>query len=336
MKKVCFFILAFLISLSVYAGRENTEFKMTSLSNDHSKSNSALNPKTFLTSTNIWIVVNTDNISTYSHNKNYSIYLKNSAEVFLKSLSTNLNISIPKNFHCKLFAFDSQNEMIKYISDAVTGAEIERWYEKGSLLTYRFSENKKLRKKVFQDDLPYLLTLAVLNRIDVKNRVPEALKIGFAVSTEKSASDKLKKLSYNLLDDNEKWIDYQTLFKTHIDPYDEPEVIDDIEGQSAMWAMFIRNKLSPRQTSELINNLTHGVSMKKAFAKAFDVGMFDTMPRIEEKMRKWFNNEFPAKRKQTFYISKRNRILIILSFASFIVIFFLIILYKWLKDLISG
>ncbi len=103
-----------------------------------------------------------------------------------------------------------------------------------------------------------------------------------------------------------------------------------------MWAMFIRNKLSPRQTSELINNLTHGVSMKKAFAKAFDVGMFDTMPRIEEKMRKWFNNEFPAKRKQTFYISKRNRILIILSFASFIVIFFLIILYKWLKDLISG
>lgn len=335
MKKFSFFILAFLFSLSVYAGWENTKFKMASLSNVHSETKSVLDPKTFLASTNIWIVVKTDNISTYSHNRNYSIYLKNSAEAVLVNLSTNLGITIPNDFHCKLFAFDSQNEMMKYISETYSGIDVERWYENESLLTYRFSENKKLRKRVFQDDLPYLLTLAVLNKIDINNKIPETLKIGFAVSTEQSVSNKLKKFRYDLLENNENWLEYKTLFNTHFDAYDEPEFVDNVEGESALWAMFIRNKLSPRQTGKLIYNLAGGMDMKQTFAKAFDVGMFDTMPRIEEQMRKWFNKEFPAKLKQTFFISKANRILIILSFAGLIVLFFLIMLYKWIKDLIN-
>jgi len=331
------FILAFFVSLSVYAGWENTEFKMTALSNVHSEieSQSALDPKTFLGSTNIWIVVKSGNISTYSHNRNFSIYLKNSAETVLDNSSTNLGITIPNDFHCKLFAFDGQDEMMKYLSETFSGIDAERWCENESLLTYRFSENKKLRKKVFQDDLPYLLTLAVLNKIDINNKIPETLKIGFAVSTEQSVSNKLKKFRCNLLENNENWLEYKTLFKTHFDPYDEPEYIENVEGESALWAMFIRKKLSPQRTGELIYNLANGGNMNKTFAKTFDVGMFDTMPRIEEQMRKWFNKEFPAKSKQTFFISKTNRILIILSFAGLIVLVFLIILYKWFKDLIN-
>jgi hypothetical protein len=336
MKTFYLFILAaLLINMSVYAGWENMEFKTAALSNVHSESKSALDPKTFLGSTNIWIVVKSDNVSTYSHNRNYSIYLKNSAEAFLNGLSTNLGVTIPNDFYCKLFAFDSQNEMMKYLSETFSGIDVERWYENESLLTYRFSENKKLRKKVFRDDLPYLLTLSVLNKIDSKNGIPETLKIGFAVSTEQSVSNKLKKFRYDLLENNEKWLEYKTLFNTHFDAYDEPEFIDNIEGESALWAMFIRSKLSPQQTGKLIYNLADSVDMEKAFAKAFGVGMFDTMPRIEEQMRKWFNKEFPAKLKQTFYISKANRILIILSFAGLIVLVFLTILYKWIKDLIN-
>ena len=335
MRKFYLLLIVFSICLPIYAGWEDIESKLISSSNIHSKSESVLNPKTFLASTNIWIVVKTDNISTYSHNRNYSIYLKNSAEAFLNSLSTNLNITIPGNFHCELFAFDNKNEMMKYLSETFSGVDVERWYENGSLLTYRFSDNKKLRRKVFRDDLPYLLTLAVLNQIDSENKIPEALKIGFAVSTEQSVSNKLKELSYNLLENNEKWIDYSTLFKTHLDAYDEPEFIDSTEAESALWAMFIRNKLSRQQTGQLIRDLANGADMKRAFAKAFGVGMFDTMPRIEEQMRKWFNNEFPAKLNQTFFISKSNRILIILSFGGLIVLVFLIILYKWLKDLIN-
>jgi len=335
MKKFCFFILAFLVCLPIHAGWENRGFEMASLSNVHSESKSALDPETFLDSTNIWIVVKSGNISTYSHNRNFSIYLKNSAEAILNNLSTNLGIKIPRGFHCKLFAFDSQDEMMKYLSETFSGVEVERWYENESLLTYRLSKNKKLRKKVFQDDLPYLLTLAVLDKIDIDNRIPETLKIGFAVSNEQSVSNKLKKFRYDLLENNENWLEYKTLFNTHFDAYDEPEFIDNIEGESALWAMFIRNKLSPRQTGKLIYNLAGGMDMKQTFAKAFDVGMFDTMPRIEEQMRKWFNKEFPAKLKQTFFISKANRILILLSFAGLIVLVFLIMLYKWIKDLIS-
>ena len=336
MKKKCIIILSLFLCLSIYADWEDINSKLIPASNVNVKSESVSNPKNLLDSTNIWIVVKSDNVSVYSHNRDYSIYLKKSSEEFLDTLSAKLNITVPRNFHCKLFAFDSQKEMMEYLSEGVSGINVERWCEDESLLTYRFSDNNKLRRKVFQDDLPYLLTLAVLNKIDANNKIPAILKIGFAISTEQSVSNKLKRLRYNLLEDNERWVDYTTLFKTHFDAYDEPEFIDNTEAEAALWAMYIRNKLSPQQTRNLIYDLANDVDMNKAFAKAFDVSLFDTMPRIEEKMRKWFNNDFPAKLKQTYFISKANRIIIILSFAGLIVIVFLIILYKWLKDLISG
>ena len=336
MKKSCLLILSLCLCLSIYAGWEDIDSKLIPASNVNVKSEPVSNPKNLLDSTNIWIVVKSDNISTYSHNSDYSVYLKKSSEEFLNKLSTNFNITIPSDFYCKLFAFDNQKEMMEYLSEAVSGIDVERWCENESLLTYRFSENKKLRRKVFQDDLPFLLTLAVLNKIDAKNIIPATLKIGFAISTEQSVSNKLKRLRYNLLEDNERWVDYTTLFKTHFDAYDEPEFIDSIEAEAALWAMYIRNKLSPQQTGNLIYDLANGDDMKKSFAKAFDVSLFDTMPRIEEQMRKWFNNDFHVKLKQTFFISKTNRIILILSFAGLIVLVLLIILYKWLKDLISG
>ena len=321
--------------LPIQADWDDIKSKLISSSNVYSESKSDLKPESLLDSTSIWFVVKNKNVSAYSHNRKFSVYLKKSAEKFINKLSTNLNITIPQNFHCKLFAFDNQNEMMEYLSDSVTGLDVERWYENESLLTYRFSNKHKLRRKVFRDDIPYLLTLAVLNKIDKKNKIPETLKIGFAISTEQSVSNKLKIFSYNLLDNSEKWIEYKTLFKTHFDAYDEPEFIDNIEAEAALWAMYIRNKLSPQHTGQLIYNLANGADLQKTFAKAFDVGMFDTMPRLEEHVRKWLDNEFHVKPKTTFYLSTRNKNMIIISFAGLIFIIIVSVAYKWLKDMIG-
>ena len=320
--------------LTIQASWDNPESKLALSSNIHSESKSDLKPESLLDSTSLWFVVKNKNVSVHSHNRKFSVYLKKSAEAFLNKLSTNLNITIPRNFHCKLFAFDNKNEMMEFISDSVSGIDVERWYENESLTTYRFSNKNKLRRKVFRDDIPYLLTLAILNKIDTKNKIPETLKIGFAISTEQSVSNKLKNFNYSLLDDSEKWIDYKTLFKTHFDAYDEPEFIDNIEAEAALWAMYIRNKLSPQQTGKLIYDLANGADLKKTFARAFDVGMFDTMPRIEEHVRKWLEKEFPIKQKTTFYMSTRNKNMIIISFAGLIFIIIVSVVYKWLKDMI--
>ena len=320
--------------LPIQAGWDDIKSKLSLAPNNYAESEANIDPKTFLTSTNIWFVVKAVNVSTYSHNKNFSVYLKNSVETFLDKLSINFNITIPKDFHCKLFAFDTQKKMMNYLSDSISGIDVERWHENESLLTYRFSEKHKLRRKVFQDDIPYLLTLAVLNKIDSKNKIPETLKIGFALSMEQSVSNKLKNLSYNLNNDNEKWIDYKTLFNVHFDAYDEPEFINDIEGESTLWAMFIRNKLTSQQTGKLIHNLANGADIQKTFAKNFNVGMFDTMPRLEEHAREWLNEEFPAEDRTTFYLSKTNKNMIILSFAGLIFIVFMTVFYKWLKELV--
>ena len=335
MKKLPFLILVFLMCLPIQADWDDIKSKLSLSSNIYSESKSDLEPESFIDSTNLWFVVKSENVSAYSHNRNFSIYLKNSAEAFINKLSTNFNITIPQNFHCKLFAFDNQKEMMEYLSDSVSGIDVERWYENESLLTYRFSNKHKLRRKVFRDDIPYLMTLAVLNKIDAKNKIPETLKIGFAISTEQSVSNKLQNLRYNLLDDNEKWIDYKTLFKIHFDAYDEPEFIDNIEAESALWAMYIRNKLSHQQTEKLIFNLANGADLQKTFANTFDVGMFDTMPRLEEHVRKWHEKEFPVKQKTTFYLSTRNKNMIIISFAGLIFIIIVSVIYKWLKDLIG-
>ncbi len=320
---------------TIHASWDDIKSKLVSSSNIYSENKSDSEPGSLLDSTNVWFVVKSDNVSAYSHNRSFSIYLKKSAEAFINKLSTNLNITIPHNFHCKLFAFDNQKEMMEYLSDSVSGIDVERWRENESLTTYRFSDKNKLRRKVFRDDIPYLITLAVLNQIDRNNKIPETLKIGFAISTEQSVSNKLKSLNYNLLDDSEKWIDYKTLFKTHFDAYDEPEFIDNIEAEAALWAMYIRNKLSPQQTGKLIYNLASGADLQKTFARAFDVGMFDTMPRLEEHVRKWLENEFPVEQKTTFYLSTRNKNMIIISFAGLIFILIVSVVYKWLKDLIG-
>ncbi len=334
MKKIHLLILAFLMCLTIQADWDDIKSKLISSSNINSESKSDSKSESLLDSTNIWFVVKSENVSVYSHNRSFSIYLKKSAEAFINKLSTNFNITIPHNFHCKLFAFDNQNGMMEYLSDSVSGIDVERWYENESLTTFRFSNKNKLRRKVFRDDIPYLLTLAVLNKIDAKNKIPETLKIGFAISTEQSVSNKLKSLSFNLLDDSEKWIDYKTLFKIHFDAYDEPEFIDNIEAEAALWAMYIRNKLSPQQTGKLIYDLANGADLQKTFARAFDVGMFDTMPRLEEHVRKWLSIEFPVKPKTTFYLSTRNKNMIIISFAGLIFILIVSVIYKWLKDLI--
>jgi hypothetical protein len=87
--------------------------------------------------------------------------------------------------------------------------------------------------------------------------------------------------------------------------------------------------------AELIYNLAERKSMKKSFANAFGVSLFDTMPRIEERVRQWLIERFPVNKKHIYYISQKNRILILTAFAGIIFVLFLTILYKWLKDLIK-
>jgi len=340
MKYLSFLLLA--ICLSTYADWDGPSLKTSSVSPvvppsvDVSFDKLPLSKiKSFLDSTNIWIVVKTDDNAIYSHNRNLSIYLKKFAESTINKISNHLNIVVPENFHYKLFTFDNKYEMMEYLSDSFAGVDIERWYDNESLLTYKLSNNNKLRRNLFQDDIPYLLTLAVLNKIDEKNKIPETLKIGFAISSQQSVSNILKSFRYDLLNDDEKWIDYDVLFNTHIDAFEEPDFIDDVEAESALWAMFIRNKLTPELTGKLIYELANGADLQKSFSKAFDVGMFDTMPRLEEQARKWFENTIPDKRKKTYFISKTNRNIILLTFAGLIFIIFLIVLYKWLKDLIG-
>jgi len=293
------------------------------------------NPQNLLLTTNIWIVVKTKKFSVFSHNHDFSLLIKNFAENSLTSIAEKLYIDIPKNFNSKIYIFDSNDELNKYINDAFQGAEIERWFDGQSLLAYRFSDKKKLRKNLLNNDLPYLITAALLNCIDPNDNIPFTLKTGFAASFQQSVSNNIKRYSAALLDDKDIWLDYKTLFSTTYDPFDEPEIIDNAEAQAAIWAMFIRSKLEKKQTANLLFNLANSGNLKKSFANAFQVSMFDTMPRIEERAHQWLKEKFPVKRKNVYALSQTNKKIIILAFAGFVLAFFIILFYKWITDLIN-
>ena len=80
----CFLILVFLMCLPIQADWDDIKSKLISSSKVHSESKSDLEPESLLDSTSTWFVVKSKNVSAYSHNRNFSIYLKNSA---IKSLN---------------------------------------------------------------------------------------------------------------------------------------------------------------------------------------------------------------------------------------------------------
>jgi len=334
MKKL---ILLFFISSLFASAKSWDDIKSNApiISNSLPKAKNIGNKKNLLISTNIWIVVKTKNVEVYSHNRDFSILINDFAEKFLTSVSSNLNLKIPKNFHLKIYLFDTNNELKKYLDDSFAATDIQRWCINQSALAYRFNERKKLRKKLLQDDLPFLITFALLNAVDKNNTIPFSLKNGLAISFEQSVSNRLKKFSSDLANDQDIWVCYKILFDSAYEPDDDPDFIDVMDAEAAAWAMFIKAKLLEDQISELIYNLAEKRDLKKSFAKAFEVSLFDTMPRIEERVRQWLKEKFPANNHNIYYISQKNRILILVAFAGIIIVFFLTILYKWLKDLIK-
>ncbi len=254
----------------------------------------------------------------------------------LTYISRALGLAVPTQFKCDIYVYRDKAEMMQYLDKSLHAHDVERWHQGDAALVYQLEDDGAFRTTLLHDDIPYLVTLILLEQLDARGAMPAALQQGMAHTMEKSVTNVLTECSTRLHRDGDGfWMGHQALFTADPDVSDDPTFLQRFEGAATAWAMFLRKEFTPKRLGRVLSRLMDGGETSAVLGKAFAGGYFDVMSRAEERVREWLAEEFKprddANDSKPFH---HRKLTISVSFAVAVIALVLALL-AWIKRLVA-
>jgi len=252
------------------------------------------NVSAFNDSSNTWFRSQNDRVSVYSKNKRLASYLNRLSFDVFNRITNEFLSSVPENFEVEIYIHRNVDDIASFLKCDPVENKLKRWQKDSTLMSYQLDNKNLFRPELLYDDIPYMITLAYLNAADPDGKIPSVLKIGLAHSMERSATNIIK----NSLNQNESfWINQDEFFD--FKPYELDEVIylNKVSGTSAAWALYLKNNCSKSTLKNALSEIINGKEFSVTLGEAFELGKYDILPRLEEKIKNWILNNFYSENK---------------------------------------
>jgi|GEM_PF-3477828 len=286
------------------------------------------NVSAFEDSSNVWYRARNDWVSVYSKNKRLSSFLnKLTLKVFNRITNEFLDY-VPENFEAEIFVHRDIGDLASFLKCDPVEHKLKRWQKDPTLMSYQLDNKNRFRRALVYDDIPFMITLAFLNAADPDGKIPIALKIGLAHSMEQSVTNIIKK---SISQNDSFWVPQETFFE--FEPYEQDEEIylNKISGTSAAWALFIKNNCSDTELKTALADVIGGKDISAALGKTLELGKYDILPRLEEKIKNWIISDFLPEGKKLQSHGIELKPVVSVALPSLAVIFLIFAFLSWIK-----
>ncbi len=240
---------------------------------------------------NAWFRSQNDKVSVYSKNKRLSSYLNKLNLKIFNRITNEFLISVPENFEIEIYVYKNLNEISSYLKCDPVEYKLKRWKKNTTLMSYQLDDKNNFRSELLYNDIPYMITLAYLNAADPNDKIPAALKIGIAHYMEKSNTNIIKSA---INQDESFWVNQIELFEFKPFELDEETYLNKISGTSVAWILYLKNNCSKDTFKKAVDDIINGKDISITFGEILELGKYDILPRLEEKIKKYLiDNFFP-------------------------------------------
>jgi len=307
-----YFIISFLLIVSFASAESKSQNKFDGFKN----------------SSNIWYRAQSDNFSVYSKNKRLSSYLNKLNLKIFNKITNEFLVSVPDNFELEIYVYKNLNEISSFLKSNPVEYKLKRWKKDYTLMSYQLDEKNNFRPELIYDDIPYLITLAYLNAADPNNKIPAALKIGMAHYMENSSANIIKSA---INQDESFWVNQTELFEFKPFEMDEEPYLNKISGTSVAWILYLKNNCSKDSFKKAFNDIINGKDISIIFGETFELGKYDILPRLEEKIKKYIIDNFFPENKSMISQKIDFKPIVSKALPALAVIILIFVVIAWIK-----
>ncbi len=307
-----YFIIFFLLFVSLVSAQLES-----------SKSNNV-----FKKSSEKWYRSQSDRFSIYSKNKYLSSYLNELSQNILNKITNEVLASIPENFEIEIYVHQDINEIASFLKCDPAEYKLKRWQKDSTLMSYQLDNKNNFRTDLLDNDIPYIITLAYLNAVDANGNIPSALKIGLAHSMEKNITNIVKN---SINQDNSFWVTQNKLFEFKPFESDEEIYLNKISGTSTAWILYIKNNCSKNIFKNALAEIINGKDISIVLGEILELGKYDILPRLEEKIKDYTVNNFSDEKKTINPSVIDFKPIISKALPAFAVIILIFVVLAWIK-----
>ena len=245
----------------------------------------------FKVSSNEWSRTQNAKFSVYSRIKRLSYHINKLSLNIFNRITNEFLTSVPEDFEIEIFVHKNLNEISSYLKSDPLEYKLKRWKKNASLMSYQLDNKNNFRSELLYNDIPYMITMVYLNAADPDDKIPVALKIGLAHYMENSTTNIIKKA---INQDESFWVNQTELFEFNPYELDEETFLNKISGTSVAWILYLKNNCSKDSLKNAFDEIINGKDISVAFGELLELGKYDILPRLEEKVKKYIiDNFFP-------------------------------------------
>jgi len=282
----------------------------------------------FKISSNVWYRSQNDNFSVYSKNKRLSSHLNKLSLKIFNRITNEFLTSIPEDLDIEIYVHKNLNEISSYLKCDPVEFKLKRWKKDSTLMSYQLDDKNNFRSELLYNDIPYMITLAYLNAADPDDKIPAALKIGLAHYMEKSYTNIIKSA---INQDESFWVNQTELFEFKPFEMDEEPYLNKISGTSVAWVLYLKNNCSKDALKKAFDEIINGKDISISFGEILELGKYDILPRLEEKIKKFLIDNFFPENKTLKSPDIDYKPLVSKALPALAVIILIFVVIAWIK-----
>jgi hypothetical protein len=289
----------------------------------------------FGSASSVWYHCAARGLEVYTRNHDLSTRIRSLVHVQGSSIIARLALRLPRSFECQIYVYRDKAELAEHLPADLQVFELARWHEDTAALTYQLKDDGSFNISLLYNDVPYLLTLVLLEQFDSGRKMPAAVRYGLAFAEQWSLTNALTVLAESLAGDSpSQWMSFETLMTFEPDPRDEPALLKKFNLTAAALAAYLDETASDAQYAQLVKLLAGGTPPEQAFGTTLSLGSYDVVSRLEEEVYGWIKQNYtPAPTPQAGEKVSKHTTISIAVIA--VVVAVSVTLLSWFRQLVT-
>jgi hypothetical protein len=289
----------------------------------------------FTIATSVWYHCAARGLEVYTRNHDLSVRIRSLVQLQGSALVARLQLQLPRSFECQIYVYRDKAQLRSHLPEDLQAFSLERWHEGTAALTYQLNGDGTFNRTLLSDDVPYLLSIVLLEEFDTKGTIPAALRYGIAFATQKSVTNALLTLSASLAEgERSDWMPFDELLTFNPDPRDEPRLLRSFNLTSGALAAYLGSTTPDRQLARLLRMLAQGIPPEQAFSSTLPLGTYDVVSRLEEEVYNWVKENFVPEAEPEAPGKVSHRTTVSLAVVA-VVVAVGVTLTSWMRQLLS-
>jgi hypothetical protein len=293
--------------------------------------------RSFSVASSTWYRGSARGFEVYSRSRDLTARIRSLVHVVGSAMVARFDLQLPRTFKCQIYVYRDKHELSTHLPEDLQLFGLARWHDKTAALGYQLEDDGTFNLALLYDDIPYLLSVMLLEQYAGSTPIPAALRYGIAFEQQTSFTNALRVFGEELAQEKQgAWMGYEELMKFEPDPRDDPALLRRFNLTSAALAAYLHQTTTDEQQASLLRMLAQGTPPEQAFGATLELGQYDVLGKLEEDVYGWVQENYQPAEVVTKAEKKKIGHRTTVSIAVMAVIVAVgVTLLSWIKQIIT-